>query len=358
MMTESKESSVGIDRLLKLNLQHSLEYKALTMERRRYRAEHPTEIAALMCMDGRLNLPVMTKTSLGVIQTFRNLGGKFDIGWPLFQSKFDGWVQYAISRGRSCIILVTYHYARGDVHRGCKGFAYDTSAAREASFKLKEKFDSIYGKGAVTPIVCGIETDLDALILHGEDDGVSIDLSNVKETTDFELIELLRSIYPTMPESFAGDLLPLVRGNILHIAELRAMNRPIEEVEHKEWVLAVGRGFDWMRMVNTAFIVGPFDPNLSGAIGTAAKLLEANINEGRIDPKDGIVLLTSSAYRDVTGPEHHLVREKSAYLSKFALDVLKREAPTLLPYLQVLTGITDLNTREFEVTGRYNYVPS
>ena len=355
-MVESKEPSVGIDNLLEFNLKNSKNYKALTQERRRYRVEHPTEIAALMCMDGRLNLPVMTKTAPGIVQIFRNLGGKFNIGWPLFQSKIDGWVQYSTSRGRNCVIIVTYHYARGDVHRGCKGFGYDTSAAREAAFKLQEKFDSIYGKGAVTAIVCGIETDLDTLILHGEDDGVSVDLSDIKETTDFDLTELLRSLYPTMPSGVVADLLPLVRGNVQHVADMCAMNRPIEEVEHKEWVLAVGRGFDWLRAVNTAFIVGPFDPDLSGAIGTAAKLLEANIAEGRINPNNGIVLLTAAAYRDVSGPEHYLVQEKSLYLSIFALDVVKREAPSLLPYLEVLTGVTNLNTREFEVIKRSVYM--
>ena len=357
-MTVSNEPSFGINNLLEQNLKHSNEYMSLSMERRRYRVEHPTEIAALMCMDGRLNLPVMTRTAPGVVQTFRNLGGKFDIGWPLFQSKIDGWVQYAISRGRKCLIFVTYHYARGDVHRGCKGFGYDTSAARNAAFKLQEKFDYIYGKGAVCAIVCGIETDLDALILHGEDDGVSVDLSNIKETTDFDLTELLRSLYPTLSSVVVNDLLPLIRGNVLHIAELQAMNRPIQEVEHKEWILAVGRGFDWLRAVNTAFIVGPFDPNLAGAIGTAAKLLEANIADGRIDPKTGIVLLTSSAYRDTAGPEHHLVKEKTLYLRDFALNVVKSEAPSLLPYLQILTGTTNLNTRELNVIERRDYKPA
>lgn len=357
-MTVSNEPIVCIDKLLEQNLKHSNEYKSLSMERRRYRVEHPTEIAALLCMDGRLNLPIMTQTAPGIIQTFRNLGGKFDIGWPLFQSNIDGWVQYAISRGRKCVIFVTYHYARGDAHRGCKGFGYDTSAARNAAFKLQEKFDYIYGKGAVTAIVCGIETDLDALILHGEDNGVSVDLSTIKETTDFDLTELLRSLYPTLSSAVVSDLLPLIRGNVRHIAELLAMNRSIQEVEHKEWVLAVGRGFDWLRMSNTAFMVGPFDPDLAGAIGTAAKLLEANIADGRIDPKNGIILMTASAYRDTAGPEHHLVREKALYLSAFALDVVKREAPSLCPYLQILTGITDLNTREFSVIERVDCKPA
>ena len=97
----------GIDFLLELNTKHSREYIELASERRRYRGEHPTEIAALKCMDGRLHLPVITKTALGIIQPFRNLGGKFDLGWPFFQSKIDEWVQYSVGRGRHCLVFVT-----------------------------------------------------------------------------------------------------------------------------------------------------------------------------------------------------------------------------------------------------------
>lgn len=187
-------------------------------------------------------------------------------------------------------------YARGDKHRGCRGFNYDTTeAACNAAIKLKAQFDEIYGKGAVTPIVCGIETDLEALILHGEDASRSVDLATIKETSQIELDELLRSFYPSMPPPVLRDLMPLVRGNIRHVAEIRASNRAIEEAEHKEWVLGIGRGFDWLHAINTAFIVGPFDPNLSATIETAATLLQGNIDDGRVDPNKGIVLLTSAA---------------------------------------------------------------
>lgn len=346
-----RNSNTGIDYLIDLNSKHSQAFMDLATERRRYRGEHPTEIAALKCMDGRLHLPVMTQTALGIIQPFRNLGGIFNLGWPFFQATIDQWVEYSISRGRHCLIFVTYHFARGDTHRGCRGFHYDTEAAKAAAIKLKEQFDSVYGKdGAVIPIVCGIETDLDALILHGED-GRSIDLANIKESSQLELEETLRSLYPLMPERVIRDLLPLVRGNIKHIAEIRTTNRPIEEAEHKEWVLGVGRGFDWLHMINTAFIVGPFDPNLSVAIETAARLLKNNIDEGRVD-QNGVVLLTSGVYRDQAGPEYHLSKEKASFLSKFAFNIVKDKVPELAPHLQILTGCTNVNTRKFEVIER------
>lgn len=343
-------STYGIDYLLDVNASHAQRFIDLSTERRRYRGEHPTEIAALKCMDGRLNLPVITQTALGIIQPFRNLGGKFELGWPFFQSILDNWVRYSISRGRNCLVFVTYHYARGEPLRGCRGFNFDTAAARDTAIKLKEQFDGVYGKGAVIPIVCGIETDLEALILHGED-GRVVDLAEVKVSTQVEMETLLRSLYPSISERVILDFLPLVSGNIKHIAEIRTSNRPIEQLEHKEWVLGVGRGFDWLHLINTAFIIGPFDPNLSAAIETAGKLLKSNIDNARADP-NGIVLLTAAAYRDTAGPEHHLAKEKALFLSKFALDIIKQSVPDLVPHLQILTGCTDLNTRKFEVIER------
>jgi carbonic anhydrase len=45
-----------------------------SMARERHRARHPTAIAVLKCMDGRINIPIATNTPPGIIQPFRNLG--------------------------------------------------------------------------------------------------------------------------------------------------------------------------------------------------------------------------------------------------------------------------------------------
>ncbi len=49
------------------------------LSRNQYRSRHPTNVAAMKCMDGRLNLSIMTQTPHGIIQPFRNLGGVFDL---------------------------------------------------------------------------------------------------------------------------------------------------------------------------------------------------------------------------------------------------------------------------------------
>src|SRR3989338_8766546 len=96
------ENLKGIQELLELNRAHSEEFvsPATATARRLWRAQHPTEIAAFKCMDGRINLPVITQLPLGIIAPWRNIGGRFDIGWPLFGSELREWRDYAVSRGR------------------------------------------------------------------------------------------------------------------------------------------------------------------------------------------------------------------------------------------------------------------
>ena len=49
-------------------------------ERDLYWSQHPTHVIAIKCMDGRLNLPFITKTPVGIVQPYRNIGGRFDMG--------------------------------------------------------------------------------------------------------------------------------------------------------------------------------------------------------------------------------------------------------------------------------------
>ena len=102
----------------------------------------------------------------------------------------------------------------------------------------------------------GIETDSDALVLHGVNAQV-LDLATVDKTlTDEALRVQLQQLYPDMQWQMLNDLLPLLRGNLEHIAQIRAANRPIAEAEHKEQILAIGRGFDWLHLPNKALIIG------------------------------------------------------------------------------------------------------
>lgn len=340
------KSLSGIEYLLALNEKHSKEYTSAAWARTLYRAQHPTEIMATKCMDGRLHLPVITETALGVIQPYRDLGGAFDLGWIGFQQAVAGWVNYALTHGRNCLMIVTYHYARGNPERGCRGFGYDVKKAQGATRHLKEQFDFAFGRSATYAIQVGIETDLDALVLHG-DTGEVVDIATMSDQDKQDVSAMIKRLYPEMPHQIQIDLQPLIEGNIRRVDKVKRAKRPVKEVEHNEWMLGVGRGFDWLHEVNMAFLVGPFNPNLEQPIKTAAALLMANVKAGRAKLKH-TVLLTSAPYRD-HAKEKTLAELKARFLSGFAYDVIKRHEPELAKSMSRLTGTIDMHTRALKL---------
>jgi len=339
-----------INFLLRHNERQSEEFATpdAVLERRQYRAKHPTEIAAWKCMDGRLHLPIITETPLGIIQPFRNIGGQFDLGWPFFGLLTKEWVDYALNRGRDSLIFVTYHFSKSNVHLGCKGFAYDTEAAKKFTRNLVHQVERVFGvrHSVVYPIQLGIETDEDALILHGVGDAV-LDLGKIKEIDEEKLCIQLRKLFPDMKTQMVEDLLPLVMGNLRHIAKKRNEKKTKVAIDHEEQILGVGRGFDWLHLHNKALLVGPFSYDLGDPISKAAGILLDNINCKRIPKKDGVVLMASAVYRDEVGIERQLANEKAISLAQFAMSTIKEKVPDLMHHLNLLVGTVDLNTRKF-----------
>lgn len=320
-----------------------------TLSRRAYRINHPTEIAALKCMDGRIHLPAICQVPPGIIQPFRNIAGEFDLGWPFFGHILNEWIEYAMSRGRRCLIFVTYHWSEGNEHRGCKGFNYDKPRSMEFMDGLKRQIERVYGVGhsVVYPIKVGIETDSDAMILHGTKPGEALDLLTVPDISDEELRVRVEQLYPDMQAQMVTDLLPLLRGNLRHIAKQKAANRPVIDTEHCEQVVAVGRGFDWLHLPNKALIIGPYSYDLGKPVATAARIILDNLQSGRIPAEDGVVLMTSATYRDEAGPARKIAEEKARSLAKFSYDTIAAAVPEIKPYLHQLVGTVNENTKLF-----------
>ena len=80
----------------------------------------------------------------------------------------------------------------------------------------------------------------------------------------------LAELFPDMPQQVRRDLLPLLTGNLAHIAEVRRMQRAVD-IEHREWMICLGRGFDFLHMPNLALIVGPYSPELADPIGKGGR---------------------------------------------------------------------------------------
>lgn len=352
-----------IEWLWQLGRKHSEDFCGpdATLARKRYLAEHPTHIMVLKCMDGRIHIPYATKTPLGIIEPLRNLGGMFNMGWPYLGEVVAASVNDAVERGQRVLIVITYHYSKGDRHRGCAGFDFDTQASIRYVQDIKRQMEHTFGasRQTVYPVVFGFETDEDALILHGPGQngtGASWNLAEAEASQGADptnpdedaLLRQLRALYPDMPGRILTDLLPLVAGNIRHIAEIRASGREIA-VEHREWVICIGRGFDFLHEPNMALIIGPFSPDLSGPIAKAAGIIRSNMQHGRI-PDDGFLLLASAPYREA-GMDRARAELKSRFLSQFADEVIRREWPDLHHKMRVETAVLDWNTRRLTGVG-------
>ena len=337
-----------------LSVEHSRSYcsSEAYLERMHYFAQHPCLILAFKCMDGRIHLPYITNTPLGIIRPFRNLGGRFDIGWPYLGELVTNTVDQAVHAGRKVLILITYHYSKGDIYRGCAGFSFKCEVAMSSAYVFKEQLEDVFGANhrIVYPIVVGVETDEDALIFHGVRDEVlnlaDFSTENAAERSMKELlIHRLAQLFPDMPANILSDLLPLAEGNMRHILDIRATERRLN-VDHNEWILCVGTGFDFLHVPNTALIVGPYSPNIDDPIATAARIIISNMNESKI-PDDGFVLLASAPYETI-GVDYRRAIQKAKFLSCFAAETIKREVPEFYSKMFRKTCVLNWATRALE----------
>jgi hypothetical protein len=344
-----------IDWVFELADRHGTDYRSpeAWLARERYLAEHPTAIAVLKCMDGRINIPVATRTPVGILMPFRNLGGMFDLGWPHLGEVLAHHVQRMVSQGRRVLFLITYHFSQGDPQRGCAGFHYDTAAALAHTQAIRRQVEFIFGAGHATvyPLVCGFETDEDALIVHGSD-GRTLELAGLSPAEHATLEPRLAALLPDMPAQMRADLLPLLHGNLAHIAAVRAQiarNERQLDIEHREWMICLGRGFDFLHTPNVALIIGPYSPNLAEPIHRAAGIIEANMAAGRV-PDDGFLLLASVPYDEI-GVDRARAEMKSRFLSAFAADVIRHEFSALADKMTMRTAVLDWRSKHLETIG-------
>jgi hypothetical protein len=326
------------------------------LARQRYLAEHPTAIAALKCMDGRINLSVATQTPAGILMPFRNLGGMFNLGWPHLGEILTHHVQSMIQAGRRVLLLITYHWSRGDVKRGCAGFHYNRQASMEHAWAIRDQVSHLFGHAhqTVYPLVCGFETDQEALLLHSPE-GAVMDMAGFDPADTHALAPQLASLLPDLPAPMQADLLPLLKGNIAHVAEIRAQSeRQSRElaIEHQEWVICLGRGFDFLHTPNLALIVGPYSPDLAHPIRTAAHIIQSNMDRGRI-PDDGFLLLASVPYESM-GVERARAELKSRFMEQFASDVIREAYPRLAERMHRRAAVLDWQARRLELIPRHD----
>lgn len=348
----SKPIGERIDWLFELAHRHGTAFRSSEawLARERYLSEHPTAIVVLKCMDGRINIPVATNTPTGILMPFRNLGGIFDLGWPHLGEVLSHHVLRMTSTGRRVLVLITYHWSKGSPRRGCAGFNYDTAAAIAHTREIRRQVEHIFGGGhdTVYPLVCGFETDDEALVVHGNDSTV-LDLASLSPSDETTLAPRLAALLPDMSIQMRTDLLPLLHGNLAHIASVRQQAERHErmlDIQHREWMICLGRGFDFLHTPNVALIIGPYSPDLADPLRKAAGIIEDNMNAGRI-PDDGFLLLASVPYDEI-GVDRARAELKAHFLSRFAAGVLRDEFGALAQQMFMHTAVLDWRSRSLE----------
>jgi hypothetical protein len=349
MDTHTRPIAERIDWLFALAARYAATYASpeAWLARQRYVALHPTDIMVLKCMDGRINIPVATHTPTGIIAPFRNLGGMFNLGWPHLGEVLAHHVLDKVSQGRQVLVLVTYHYSRGEPKRGCAGVGYDTAAAQAHTHGIREQLAHTFGRAQQTvyPMVCGFETDEDALVLHGAG-GATLHIADLRDDDRATLGPRLGALLPDMPERMRADLIPLILGNMDRISEVRRAPRALD-IEHREWMICIGRGFDFMHMPNLALIIGPYSPDLADPVQKAAGIIKENMRAGRI-PADGFLLLASAPFEEI-GVDRARAELKARFMSRFAAGVIADSQPDLATKMHVRTAVLDWRTRKLEI---------
>lgn len=335
-----------IGQILQTNQRRSEEFRETTNIRRDYRDAHSTEFLFTLCMDGRINIYSLTGLVFGLFNLLRNIGGIYHIGWDLFQSTLEQWRRFAQSHDSDAVVVVTYHWSESDTHAGCAGHNYDLLGSIMTTQKLRDDIMNVYD-GKILSVMMGIETDNEAIILHGEEPGIRIDMFKEAATaTEERILHMVTTALPSLPHKVRQDLVPILMGNAKHILELQANPRQPHERLHCERVLAIGTGFDWLDQLNFALIIGPCDPDRKRAVTKAAEIIWNNWGSGRIpDDKDGVLLISAACYEK---NKKKAAAAKAIETAKSTIEILNT-MPHMEGLLKPLVGVTMMNGRRFEV---------
>jgi hypothetical protein len=111
-------------------------------------------------------------------------------------------------------------------------------------------------------------------------------------------------------------------------------------------VIAVGRGFDWLHLPNTALIIGPYDHKWPDAVETAGHIVLDNILSGRVPSEEGVLVLIAALSHDPLGSYGWNVGiERTRYLERITMETLKNRVPDLMKFVRHCAGVLEADTR-------------
>ena len=343
-----------IERILAHNKNQVREFNsdAAIAHRFRFRRDHKVCVIVIKCMDGRVHFAILTDMPLGIVHPFRNLGGVADVGMTTLNLRLKLIIEDARTQDEEILFVVTYHYAEGNHQRGCRAFGYDEDRARQNAIGIVRQVQRCLN-GVVYPIMIGLETDRHSLHFHGNPNidtccDIGVMLGEHTTTTDMQSAvqtECAR-LYPSASERMSKLLCEFMIGNARHIVKTRPEGRIETDLEHRECVLAIGEGFDWMHILNFALIIGDFTPHLKAAIRAAVDLLEENFRRDQL-PGGQAVLFVSVPYGEDYFRE--LITERARRLAQLAAQVVQSYNPEFAKRFHSLTAVVRRETRQLEI---------
>jgi len=351
-MAERPTEERLIDLILRRNAEQAEAFKNQHDRRRAYRKKHQTEISVMKCMDGRVHLPRMCDIPMGIVRPYRNIGGIFDVAWPGLQPLIAKDVSLAEENDKTNLYIGTFHFSKSDPNLGCAGHEYDTRRAKAAAATFVTGIQDMFSDHTeqVQAVMMGVETDEDILILCDEE-GRSVLSSDQLIDDDQDPTETAMQIIldtaPTMLPNAAADLAELFVRNAGHVNRVRREGREAEDREHRERILGVGMGFDWLHERNLALIISDVDPDLPKWIATAASIIRDNRDGKRIPDTEAALAIMVPYW--ATGYVRKMAIVRARYLMALSRSVLKERHPDLVDFFTPVMGVIDQNTRQLEV---------
>jgi len=135
-----------------------------------------------------------------------------------------------------------------------------------------------------------------------------------------------------------------VRGNITHIAEIKQINRELN-VEHREWMICIGRGFGLAAHAQSGAHHRPLQPRPRRPPPQGPPASSRPTCELDVSPDDGFSAARPWApYREI-GVDRARAELKSGFLSGFAANVIGSEFPKLAEKMHVRTAVLNWQSR-------------
>lgn len=360
------DTNKTLEKLKSRNTVHSDAFINSEGSRIQYWAKHPTRTIFLGCMDGRVNFLAMTNKQAGIAKVLKQRGGVFDLAFNYFGTIMIESYKNAIRYGKDVLVFASYHYDKHDDHFGCAGHNYETGKAIDCAENIIQQFFRIFrDRGVFDAVMIGIETRSESLVFHGRDSSKVYKTIDHINTSKEKIFYALRELYPDMKEAVFNDLVEYALGNQQYLKKHEDKITKDLQVDHKERVIAVGRGHEFIfqttgkdgdePLANFCLSVGPYNDKFKEEIKTSLKVIFDNIIKRGMDVSDGFVLFASAIYENQNVAKCWAI-EKAEKYAKDAIDVLSEDSDfmkeirsVIVPHLIIVTAIIDKNTRKMDI---------